>query len=166
MARIVRKIGRITKYETTTYVGSTRILDIDRSSSSDGEREHFDDNSGMTGGVEYQEDQNTDIEEMSILLDSDKKMDGNQGGVSNIYALDISGNYGDDEEDEEDTFVGGMMAVPPPMDTVPAVNTTITVREPPISKVPAPGRGHRPSSVYGLDGESKKNPGAKSGDKK
>jgi PAS domain S-box-containing protein len=31
MARIVRKIGRITHYETTTYVGSTRIIDLDRS---------------------------------------------------------------------------------------------------------------------------------------
>lgn len=34
MARIVRKIGRITHYETTAYVGSTRILDINRSTES------------------------------------------------------------------------------------------------------------------------------------
>ena len=31
MAEIVRKIGRITKYETKTYVGSTRIVDLDAS---------------------------------------------------------------------------------------------------------------------------------------
>ena len=31
MADIVRKIGRITKYETKTYVGSTRIVDLDAS---------------------------------------------------------------------------------------------------------------------------------------
>ncbi len=31
MAEIVRKIGKITKYETKTYVGSTTILDLDKS---------------------------------------------------------------------------------------------------------------------------------------
>ena len=35
MAEIVRKIGRITKYETKAYVGSTRIVDLDRSIESD-----------------------------------------------------------------------------------------------------------------------------------
>jgi signal transduction histidine kinase len=30
MAEIVRKIGHITRYETTNYVGGTRILDLDR----------------------------------------------------------------------------------------------------------------------------------------
>jgi PAS domain S-box-containing protein len=35
MAEIVRKIGRITRYETKTYVGSTRIVDLDRSVSED-----------------------------------------------------------------------------------------------------------------------------------
>jgi signal transduction histidine kinase len=32
MAGIVKKIGKITKYETTDYVGSTRMLDLDRAS--------------------------------------------------------------------------------------------------------------------------------------
>jgi hypothetical protein len=32
MAEIVKKIGRITKYETKAYVGSTNILDIEKSS--------------------------------------------------------------------------------------------------------------------------------------
>jgi signal transduction histidine kinase len=32
MAAIVKKIGKITRYETTSYVGSTRIVDLDRSS--------------------------------------------------------------------------------------------------------------------------------------
>lgn len=32
MAEIVRKIGRITKYETKTYVGTAKIIDLDRSS--------------------------------------------------------------------------------------------------------------------------------------
>lgn len=32
MAEIVKKIGRLTKYETTVYVGSTRMIDLDRSS--------------------------------------------------------------------------------------------------------------------------------------
>jgi PAS domain S-box-containing protein len=32
MAEIVRKIGKITRYETKAYVGETRILDLDRSS--------------------------------------------------------------------------------------------------------------------------------------
>jgi hypothetical protein len=31
MAEIVRKIGKITKYETKSYVGHARILDLDRS---------------------------------------------------------------------------------------------------------------------------------------
>jgi PAS domain S-box-containing protein len=34
MAEIVRKIGRITKYETKSYVGRARILDLDRSAPS------------------------------------------------------------------------------------------------------------------------------------
>ena len=33
MAGIVKKIGKITKYETTDYVGSARMLDLDRASS-------------------------------------------------------------------------------------------------------------------------------------
>ncbi|TMA20174.1 MAG: hypothetical protein E6J84_02865 [Deltaproteobacteria bacterium] len=32
MAQIVKKIGRITHYETTAYVGKTRIVDLDRAS--------------------------------------------------------------------------------------------------------------------------------------
>jgi hypothetical protein len=32
MAEIVRKIGRITHYETKTYVGGTQILDLEKSS--------------------------------------------------------------------------------------------------------------------------------------
>ncbi|MFI5302982.1 MAG: PAS domain S-box protein, partial [Polyangiales bacterium] len=35
MAEIVRKIGKITRYETKSYVGSARILDLDRASRSD-----------------------------------------------------------------------------------------------------------------------------------
>jgi signal transduction histidine kinase len=31
MADIVRKIGKITRYETKTYVGDAKILDLDRS---------------------------------------------------------------------------------------------------------------------------------------
>ena len=32
MAEIVRKIGKITKYETKSYVGKQKILDLDRAS--------------------------------------------------------------------------------------------------------------------------------------
>ena len=32
MADIVRKIGRITRYETKSYIGEQRIVDIERSS--------------------------------------------------------------------------------------------------------------------------------------
>jgi len=35
MAGIVKKIGRITKYETTDYVGSAKIFDLDRAAASD-----------------------------------------------------------------------------------------------------------------------------------
>jgi len=35
MAAIVRKIGKITRYETKSYVGAARILDLDRSSDDD-----------------------------------------------------------------------------------------------------------------------------------
>ena len=38
MAEIVKKIGRITKYETTPYVGSQKIFDLDRASELHGER--------------------------------------------------------------------------------------------------------------------------------
>jgi hypothetical protein len=34
MAEIVRKIGKITRYETKSYVGRARILDLDRSAPS------------------------------------------------------------------------------------------------------------------------------------
>ena len=32
MAGIVKKIGKITRYETTAYVGTKRIVDLDRAS--------------------------------------------------------------------------------------------------------------------------------------
>jgi PAS domain S-box-containing protein len=35
MAEIVRKIGKITKYETKTYVGTAKIIDLDRASDDD-----------------------------------------------------------------------------------------------------------------------------------
>jgi PAS domain S-box-containing protein len=39
MAEIVRKIGKITKYETKSYVGRARILDLDRSAPSSARQE-------------------------------------------------------------------------------------------------------------------------------
>jgi signal transduction histidine kinase len=33
MAEIVRKIGRITRYETKAYIGSQQIVDLDKASS-------------------------------------------------------------------------------------------------------------------------------------
>jgi signal transduction histidine kinase len=45
MADIVRKIGKITRYETKTYVGAAKILDLDRSS---------DDPHGRSGNDEWQ----------------------------------------------------------------------------------------------------------------
>ena len=38
MAGIVKKIGKITKYETTEYVGDARILDLDRSGPADSDQ--------------------------------------------------------------------------------------------------------------------------------
>ena len=35
MAEIVRKIGKITRYETKSYVGAAKIIDLDRSSEVD-----------------------------------------------------------------------------------------------------------------------------------
>ena len=35
MAEIVRKIGKITKYETKAYVGNSRIVDLDRATGED-----------------------------------------------------------------------------------------------------------------------------------
>jgi hypothetical protein len=35
MAEIVRKIGKLTKFESKPYVGDTRIVDIERSIDSD-----------------------------------------------------------------------------------------------------------------------------------
>ncbi|MFW2388014.1 MAG: PAS domain S-box protein [Polyangiales bacterium] len=37
MAEIVRKIGKITRYETTSYVGQQKIFDLDRAADSSGE---------------------------------------------------------------------------------------------------------------------------------
>lgn len=37
MATIVRKIGKITKYETTEYIGETRMIDLEKSSHTGGE---------------------------------------------------------------------------------------------------------------------------------
>jgi len=39
MAEIVRKIGKITRYETKSYVGSQKILDLDRSSAEESEQQ-------------------------------------------------------------------------------------------------------------------------------
>ena len=38
MAQIVRKIGKITRYETKSYVGHAKILDLDRASGEDSQR--------------------------------------------------------------------------------------------------------------------------------
>lgn len=38
MAEIVRKIGKITKYETKTYVGGAKILDLDKAASDEGRK--------------------------------------------------------------------------------------------------------------------------------
>jgi PAS domain S-box-containing protein len=46
MADIVRKIGKITRYETKTYVGAAKILDLDRSSEAEPK--------GRSGGDEWQ----------------------------------------------------------------------------------------------------------------
>ena len=35
MAEIVKKIGKITRYETKAYVGSAKIVDLDKASSHD-----------------------------------------------------------------------------------------------------------------------------------
>jgi len=35
MAEIVRKSGRITRYETKAYVGNSRIVDLDRAAGED-----------------------------------------------------------------------------------------------------------------------------------
>jgi signal transduction histidine kinase len=40
MADIVRKIGKLTKYETKTYVGDTKIIDIERSIDSEPQRDN------------------------------------------------------------------------------------------------------------------------------
>lgn len=45
MAEIVRKIGKITRYETKSYVGSARILDLDRASREDSSPEQKPDSS-------------------------------------------------------------------------------------------------------------------------
>jgi signal transduction histidine kinase len=37
MAEVVRKIGKITRYETKPYVGSARIVDLDRASEAEEE---------------------------------------------------------------------------------------------------------------------------------
>lgn len=39
MADIVRKIGKITRYETKSYVGAQKILDLDRAAADTGEHE-------------------------------------------------------------------------------------------------------------------------------
>jgi signal transduction histidine kinase len=39
MAEIVRKVGSITKYETKSYVGEARILDLERASGAASNRE-------------------------------------------------------------------------------------------------------------------------------
>jgi hypothetical protein len=36
MAEIVRKIGKITRYETKQYVGRSRIVDLERATGEDG----------------------------------------------------------------------------------------------------------------------------------
>jgi hypothetical protein len=40
MANLVRKIGKITRYETKSYVGEQKILDLDRAVDEDSESGH------------------------------------------------------------------------------------------------------------------------------
>jgi signal transduction histidine kinase len=40
MAELVRKIGSITKYETKSYVGQAKILDLERASDEEGQEQH------------------------------------------------------------------------------------------------------------------------------
>ena len=50
MAEIVRKIGKITKYETKSYVGRARILDLERSAPGSGPRVVTDDGASKGKG--------------------------------------------------------------------------------------------------------------------
>jgi hypothetical protein len=36
MAEIVRKVGKITKYETKSYVGAAKILDLEKATEKEG----------------------------------------------------------------------------------------------------------------------------------
>lgn len=59
MADIVKKIGRITKYETMPYVGGASILDLDRSTA------------GEMPGVEVETPSSSDAVEPELVSDSD-----------------------------------------------------------------------------------------------
>lgn len=107
MARIVRKIGRITKYETTTYIGSTQILDINRASQPEEDPE-----SELTYGVDYKEDVTTDVEN-DKYLDLPKDTTHPPSDYPSYQAeFNHESNFVDDEEEEkeeeEDTFVGDL----------------------------------------------------------
>ena len=49
MAEIVKKIGHITKYETTDYVGSAKMIDLDRATSRMHALEKPDGDESLTG---------------------------------------------------------------------------------------------------------------------
>jgi len=54
MADIVRKIGKITRYETKAYVGAAKIVDLDRSSSDGSDRGDETESKPRTGRDEWQ----------------------------------------------------------------------------------------------------------------
>ncbi len=49
MAEIVKKIGHITKYETTDYVGTAKMIDLDRATSRMQALERPDGDESLTG---------------------------------------------------------------------------------------------------------------------
>ncbi len=144
MAQIVRKIGRITKYETTTYVGSTEILDLDRAVDMDSsEQEALD---------PLDEDDAEDSHPTAIGMPSipapldheDSETDDDEDDESNIQ---YEYYFGDEEKNEDkNTFVGSKP--PPPSDAEESAQSH-------HSSVPASGEDDRdkPSSVYGLTRE-------------
>ena len=145
MAQIVRKIGRITKYETTTYVGSTQILDLNKAA----DPETSDSGPPLELYPEELEDDHPTaigMPDVAHLHDDEQVL--SEESEDEESDLEYQYYFGDEDKgDSEEGFVGSS---PPP----PPENTGSSI-PPRRSSVPSSWTddGSKKSSVYGLSNE-------------
>lgn len=112
MARIVRKIGRITHYETTAYVGSTRIIDLDRSAEDSGSLELATDSSAeeLVKESDHASEVSDELESERAFRETTGDNEDTDVGRPKDMISDLRASLDEEDEKEEATnagFTGG-----------------------------------------------------------